>query len=199
MFMFHLLARQLSYLSAIVTAASVFISVTTTLNNNIKAGLIFVIALAVFLISWDIVEYLKNRPEKFLPNSHQIVEFMNEWVSCGGRTAILSGDLSWAKDNPEAIKFLEKKAKAKDLILCVRTTNELIEYLVENGAELHNYSKYSFSPKSRFTVIDYEKNGERIAVGFVEDNNHVIYKYDTKDSVVTTLACDLMRLLRSSC
>ena len=124
---------------------------------------------------------------------------MNEWVSCGGRTAILSGDLSWAKDNDEAIKFLEKKAREKELILCVRSSNELIEKLVNYGAELHLYSRYEFFPKSRFTVIDYEKNGERLAIGFVEDNKHVIYQYDTKDSVVATLACDLMNILRLSC
>ena len=55
MLMFHLLVRQLSYLSAMITAASVLLSAQSPVNFYVKIGLIFALLLAVVLIFWDVL------------------------------------------------------------------------------------------------------------------------------------------------
>lgn len=197
--MLHFLIRILSYLSALVTAASVIITTSTPLSTTVTVMLYVVIGLALLIFLWDAIDFIKSSPKKFIPQSQEINQFMNDWVSQGGRTAILSGDLSWAQNNVAVMNLLMKKAKSNELILYVRTINSTVQKLAEAGAEMHDYSKHSYNPKSRFTVIDYEKNGERVAIGFVEDGKHVVHKFDAKNPVIFALVTDLLKLLKASC
>jgi hypothetical protein len=107
----------------------------------------------------------------------------------------VSRDLSWVQPNSPVDALLSEKANKGELILFVSTETEITKRLRVEGAAVYVYPK-PFSPRSRFTIIDYRKGGSRIAVGAVEDGRHTIREY-ALDSSPATIECvvnDLMHL-----
>jgi hypothetical protein len=193
--MLQLSLRFISSMGTIITAASVMLASCTVIPLLVKAALLGLILLALILSTIDTVYYWKSRPMRFALNSHPIKEYMAKWLNSGGRSAVFSRDLSWA-DEKVVADLLQKKARGGELIIFAGRRTNLLESLVTLGAEVYDYSNLQFVPKARFTIVDYGKEGARLAIGFPEDGRHVIYEYGPRDQAMMALALDLVSLAR---
>ena len=119
---------------------------------------------------------------------------MENWLSSGGRTAILSRDLSWANANTTT-DILSRKAADGELTLFVSSINEQCERLADSGATVIEYGELDFTPRSRFTIIDFGKTGARVAIGSKEKGRHKISEYQEGMHPSFALAEDCIKLL----
>lgn len=191
--MLQLLIRVVSSVGAFVGAASALVTLELPIPVAISVWLL--LGLSAIAVAWDVLEYVRRRPRVYPPKSEEIVRYLAKWLGSGGRAAIFSRDLSWATD-PDVLEVLRSKARAGEILAFVaRVTPEMSE-LVKGGAELFEHARPQISLKSRFTVIDYGKAGSRLAIGIVEDGNHVIREYGPSDHVVMALAADLLELAK---
>ncbi|MBN1918278.1 MAG: hypothetical protein JW889_10235 [Verrucomicrobia bacterium] len=195
MLMLHLLTRVVSSIGALVTAASVLATVKVPTVAEILLWLLMAIALVAAM--WDIANYLRRRPSSFAPNSPAIATYLAGWLRSGGRAAIFSRDLSWAKEDHVRRILDGKAADGALLVFAGRTTPEILR-LANTGAEVYDYARLQFSPRSRFTFLDYGKAGARLAIGIVRNGQHSITEYGPSDEVVMSLAGDLVELARRS-
>jgi len=94
-----------------------------------------------------------------------IKRYMHDWIGHGGRVAIWTRDVSWAR-NPETRELLMEKARRNELILCLPELNGLAAELTGAGAEVCAYgARLLESPASRFTISFFGRDGSRVAVG----------------------------------
>jgi hypothetical protein len=148
----------------------------------------------------DISQYMRTKPKIFkVPDAKgEIVDYMCHWLSSGGRTVIFSRDMSWASH--EAVRrLLSEKAKKHELVICLQNHNESTAKLANLGAEIYAYGHLGEVPLSRFTIVDYEKHGARVAVGLGEDGKHVIKEYQKGKDPFFSVAEDLVRYVIASC
>lgn len=189
--MIDLLVRVIGNLGAIVTALSVVFGMNSPLL--IQVILWVLVAVAIITIIIDVRNFNTKKPLRFTPNSKEVKEYMCTWLKSGGRAAVFSRDLSWAERNSEAEKILKEKAKRGELVLFVHVQTEIVSELQKLGANVHQYHK-TFEPKARFTIVDYGRDGARLAIGLVEDKKHTIREYDARHPNVMALANDLVTL-----
>jgi hypothetical protein len=191
--MLQLALRFISTMGTVVTAASVMLASSIPIPFLIKLLLLGLILLALILSIVDAAHYWRAKPKHFVRNSEPIKEYMAKWLNSGGRSAVFSRDLSWA-DVDTVANLLQKKACKGELIIFAGRQTELLRKLIDSGAEVFNYNNLSFVPKARFTIVDYGKEGARLAIGFQEDGKHVIYEYGPRDHAMMALAGDLVNL-----
>jgi hypothetical protein len=195
--MLQLLLRFVSTMGTVITAASVVWASGQQPALWVRLTLITLIVTAFAVTAMDYARYKASRPKRYALNSAGIKSYMAEWLSSGGRAAVFSRDLSWAAEGDTA-RLLEAKAGRGELIVFAgRETAELTR-LAAGGAAVHNYGGFGFEPKARFTIVDYGKAGARLAIGFAEDGEHVIYEYGAGDHAVMALAGDLVALARAT-
>jgi hypothetical protein len=193
--MLQLALRFISTMGTVITAASVMLASNTSIPFIIQALLFGLILLALILSIADAAYYWRARPKHFALNSKPIKKYMANWLNSGGRSAVFSRDLSWA-DEDSVANLLQEKAHRRELIIFVGRQTELTRSLIDLGAEVFNYNNLHFVPKARFTIVDYEKEGARLAIGFQENGTHVIYEYGPRDHAMMALAGDLVNLAR---
>lgn len=193
--MLQLALRFISAMGTVVTAASVMLASSIPIPFIIKLLLLGLILLALVLSIVDAAHYWRTKPKGFVLNSKPIKEYMATWLNSGGRSAVFSRDLSWA-DVDTVDNLLQEKARKGELIIFAGRQTELLRTLIESGAEVYNYNNLRFVPKARFTIVDYEKEGARLAIGFQEDGKHVVYEYGPRDHAMMALAGDLVNLAR---
>lgn len=192
--------RTLGVLFSVVTLSlSAYESVfkTAGVENWKKYLFLAAILIAMVLVLIDWWSYNRNKPKKYGLNSSSINEYMKEWLQKGGRCLILSRNMSWVQD--AELELLKSKATAGDLELLVGEKNSVISELEKDGARVFDYSLLNFVPSSRFTIIDYEKSGEQIAIGKGRDGKHLITEHSKNDDDVFVLAKDLKNALKAAC
>ncbi len=148
----------------------------------------------MYLIFFEIDNYRKSRPKIFKSQS-EINKYLDKWISSGGKTAIFSRDMSWSKDD-NIMRRLKQKAFDKELILCVQSHNKEISLLENCGAKVIYYDGL-IVPRSRFTIVDFEKEGARVAVGIPDVDNHVIQEFKNGDHPFFGVAEDLVKVMMS--
>jgi hypothetical protein len=168
-------------------------------NQEIKLTTFQVILISLtilLLIAYLVYEWLFNRPIKY-KSVTDINIYMKGWVSKSGRTVILTRDLSWV--NYDDIKnALKTKAINKELIVCLPKNTDFTSELKDLGAEIYTYENLNFTPKSRFTFINYGTPYSKVAVGR-KDKNHIHYieEYSIENTVEYFLAEDLVNIIKS--
>jgi hypothetical protein len=180
-------------MGTVITAASVMVASSISIPFVVKALLFGLILLALILSITDAAYYWRARPKHFALNSKPIKDYMANWLNSGGRSAVFSRDLSWA-DEDSVTNILQEKARKGELIIFAGRKTELLRSLIDSGAEVFSYTNLQFVPRARFTIVDYGKQGARLAIGFQEDGTHVIYEYGPKDHAMMALAGDLVNL-----
>jgi hypothetical protein len=123
---------------------------------------------------------------------------MTALLADAGRTAVFTRDMSWVGNPSEAMSLLEKKAEAGELVLFVGRETDLTRKLSSLSAEVISYESLGFIPKSRFTIVNHERAGERLAIGLGEDGKHVIREHTDHNREVLALATDLVELAKAS-
>jgi len=101
--------------------------------------------------------------------------------------------MSWVDDQMR--QLLNTKAENGELIICLPRHIGLTNDLWNRGAEVVAYGRLD-SPSSRFTIIDYNRSGSRVAVGRRRGSLHVIEEFSADDHPAFHMALDLVRLVR---
>ena len=129
--------------------------------------------IVLLYIGFEINSYISLRRKKITHSSAvKVHEYLYKWIETGGRTLIFTRDFTWAKSSPQMYSLLEKKAKNKELIICLLQKNEATEALEKCGAEVYQHNVTSL--KSRFTIVNYGTVSPRITVGSRDVNGNYI-------------------------
>lgn len=145
----------------------------------------------------EINDYMKSRPRKY-SSSTNIARYMKNWVSSNGRTVIFSRDLSWVGSG-KILEVLCNKSIRKELTVFLEHETELSNKLALHGANVITYGHLGHVPRSRFTIIGYERDGARVAVGAQSpDGKHQIQEFQMGTHPCYALAEDLVKLLQAS-
>ena len=121
-----------------------------------------------------------------------IRDYMRQWLEDGRRSAIWTRDMSWA-EHSDIEDLLARKAISNDLIICLPQGTELTDRLKQSGAEVFLYGALG-SPATSFTIVNYERDGSRVAVGSRRGDVHLIQEFVADDSPVFHMAEDIVRL-----
>ncbi len=153
-------------------------------------------AAALLLIVCEAIEHFRTAPKRFRDNK-KINHYMRNWVSRNGRAVIFSRDLSWANDD-KTKSILVNKAERDELIICLSKATQLSNELKQRGAKIVEYGT-DFVPKGRFTIVDYEKDGARVAIGLKRGDVHTIEEFRSGSHPMFAVAEDLARyVIRSA-
>jgi hypothetical protein len=155
----------------------------------ILAGL----SVSLYLSYHDIREYLRSTPKQF-QSPQQINAYMRSWLQSGGRAVIFTRDMSWAHDE-EVREILLQKAARNELTICVEHPIPLANELANAGATVVSYAALGHVPRSRFTIIDFEREGARVAVGGKVHGTHVIQEFQSGQHPIFAIADDLAKIL----
>ena len=127
-------------------------------------------------------------------NGADIRGYLFRWIKDGGRVVIWTRDMSWAEDE-EVRAMLEQKAMARELIVCLPQNTELSDNLKKAGAEINEY-RTSDAFSSRFTIVNHNQTGSRVAIATPVGNKHIIREFSERDAPTFQLARDLVELVR---
>lgn len=153
------------------------------------------VTVLIFLI-YLTYEFFFNAPRKYRTDA-EIKKFMRNWVNKAGRTVIFTRDMSWV-DNDEIKNELRAKAQRHELLVCLPHFTTFTRELQTLGAEIYEYPNITFTPKSRFTFINYGTPYSKVAIGRKDDShNHLIEEYSIKNTVEYFLAEDLVNLVKA--
>ena len=153
----------------------------------------FAVLASCCLAITEIVGYLRSAPKTYL-SQRKINRYMQRWVSSGGRVVIFSRDMSWAQEG-ETRAVLLGKARRNELTVCVEHSMPLTDALRDAGATIINYGHLRHIPRSRFTIVDFEKEGARVAVGAKFKGRHVIQEFQNGEHPFFGVAEDLVKIL----
>ena len=155
--------------------------------------LVVAIAAAILLLVREGVIYKRSAP-KVYKDSKKINDYMYRWIGSGGRVVIFSRDMSWASGD-EIRRLLFEKAENNELTICLEHSIPLTGELQNAGATIVYYEDYNHVPRSRFTIIDFEREGARVAVGVNEDGNHVIQEFRSGTHPIFAVCEDLAKFV----
>jgi hypothetical protein len=141
----------------------------------------------------EFLEYRRFAPKAY-KSQKKINSYMCKWVSGGGRVAIFSRDMNWGRDDPIR-GILRAKAERNELIICLERSIDLTEELEGLGAQILTYQDLNHIPRSRFTIVDYGREGARVAVGVHENKGHVIQEFRSGHHPFYAVAEDLIKFL----
>ena len=156
----------------------------------------FVLLITVLALAHEVWAYIKNKP-KVYKTTKKINKYMHDWISAGGRVVIFSRDMSWAAEG-DIQKLLASKAEKKELTICLENEIPLTNELKLKGATIVTYKHYGHVPRSRFTIVDYERDGARVAVGVKMGGDHVIQEYRSGTHPFFAVAEDLIKFLTAN-
>ena len=147
-------------------------------------------------------DYRKNNENiRICKNQSEIEDAMKDIIRSQGKICIMSRDLSWVN---EEIKTVIKKKRGSVRVFA-QAESPLTEELKGSGAEIYYYGGYHFEPKTRFTIIRYNRNDPQVAIAETSSAlkkrwfQHKIYetKNDTlQDKFICSLSLDLMEMCK---
>ncbi len=181
-----------SYVSFIGLA----ISIKPDLNFSINYWIWLIITSVIVGVAFLLItkQYWSCRP-KIFKQKDEINKYMYNWIENGDRVAICTRDMSWAS-SPEIKTMLFKKAKNKELCICLPKQTELTRELEETGADIYTYPELEHTPNSRFTIIHKDTHYARVAVGrTIENNVHEIEEFSIGSHPVFSVANDLVEII----
>lgn len=194
--MFRIISLSVIYGGAFASFVGTYVSVSpgADLSSWHLYWMIGAAAFTFIAFVFDVAMYLMSRPKRYRGRNkdRNIIKYMRQWLCSGGRAVIFSRDMSWGND--EYVKpTLINKSKNGELLICIQSPTPLTDLLKQNGAEVYTYAHLSKVPSSRFTIVNYEKHGAKVAVGLPEGNDHVIQEYQKGVDPFFSVAEDLVK------
>lgn len=141
---------------------------------------------AIYVALRETVIHVFRGPRKY-HSTAKINSYMRKWVASGGRVVIFSRDMSWA-DEPVTRHLLREKAQRNELTVCLEHSIPLTDELQREGATIITYGELVHVPRSRFTIVDFDRDGARVAVGVKVGNVHLIQEFRTHPFFASVLA-----------
>lgn len=175
--------------------SSVFIiyqTENTVLSSIVSIIIIIAIGVAVYSI---ILSYCELKANAY-HSTHAINEYMYNWLADNNRAIIFSRDMSWANDDKRIVDILKKKAEDSELTLILAERTPLVSELEKRGAQYIGYEFLDYTPRTRFTVVNYGSMDEKVAIGKEDEYGvHRINEYKSSDGIAYFLVKDLISLL----
>lgn len=165
-----------------------------------------VVALFCFIVCL-LREYLQSQSNSIVCHTDQeIKSAMKDIIKMQGKICIMSRDLSWVDDDMEEC-ILSKK---DSMLIFAENENGIAQKLQNSGVTVHYYGKLDFQPKTRFTIVRYNRNNPQVAIANTENRirrkqklHHIIYQTSDKGSLedqwITALALDMVNLCTAAC
>lgn len=190
-----------THLASIATFIGLYVAVSSlpSLSSMHPAYLWVLIVVIIFnagVAIFEVFDFFKTRPKKY-KSKDKINLYMCKWISSGGRVAIFSRDMSWA-DGEKVRDILKDKAIKNELTICVEKNIQLTDELRKNGAKIVTYDHLSHIPRSRFTIVDFDREGARVAVGLHEDGKHSIHEFRSGHHPIFAVAEDMVKFLAAA-
>lgn len=144
---------------------------------------------------------INNENIKICKNQSEIEDAMKDIIRVQGKICIMSRDLSWVN---EEIKTMIKK-KRNSVRVFAQAESQLTKELKEYGTEIYYYGGYHFEPKTRFTIIRYNRNDPQVAIAETSSAlrkrsfRHKIYETNNvtlQDKFICSLSLDLMEMCK---
>lgn len=194
----------------IITAAATAISFVGLAFSDYFPPWVQYIIVMVGLICFGIlvIDEMKSnhRNERVCRSPNQVEEAMKEVINSSGKICIMSRDLDWVTH--EIIGCLEFKRKS--VLIFAHSENEITKTLIDRGVTVKYYGHLGFEPKSRFTVIRYNKNDPQVVVANTENTirkrkkyKHTMYETSPggapQDTWINSLAIDMVNLCNAVC
>jgi len=165
--------------------------------------LLFGIACLGVLIYLEFKDHTPNEKECF--SEEEIKDAMKDIIKTQGKVCIMSRDLSWVDGEIEACLI----SKRDSVLIFAQAENELTQRLRNSGIAVRYYGKYNFEPKTRFTVIRYNRANPQVAIANTQDTvrkkgkfKHTIYETgdsgQPQDKWINSLAVDLIALCQAA-
>ena len=200
------------------TIVPVIISIILGLCGNAvfslkKFGVLFILAV-VFLIFSIVVDIFlviyyvhkeDNINQLICQSDDEIKDAMKKIIKMQGKICVMSRDLSWVDCEVKACIL----AKANSILIFAEKETELTKELQNGGVEMKYYGNWNFEPKTRFTVIRYNKNNPQVAIANTQYSirkkgkvHHTIYQTQNNngtDEWINSLALDMIALCKSVC
>jgi hypothetical protein len=102
--------------------------------------------------------------------------------------------MSWAQEQPIR-GLLLNKAESNELTVFVEHSIPLTDELDGKGARIIQYGVLGHVPRSRFTIVGFDREGARVAIGGRVGDAHVIQKFSNGHHPCFSLAEDLVKIL----
>lgn len=129
---------------------------------------------------------------------------MRKLIKTQGKVCIVSRDLSWVDSSIEVIL----KKKGNSLLIFAEKESDLTKRLITNGVNVKYYGDLEYEPKTRFTVLRYNRLNPQVAISNTTNTmrkkdsfKHTIYETNPAnqlDSWINSLAIDLIELLNKT-
>ena len=102
------------------------------------------------------------------------------------------------------------RIKKDNVLIFAQSQNAITSSLVSRGIKVKYYADLGFEPKTRFTIIRYNKNNPQVAIANMENNirkknkfKHIIYQTSPngtrQDEWINSLAIDMVQLCNIVC
>lgn len=142
--------------------------------------IVFVGIFSILYVWIQIYSFYKSNYNSSIHNTKdQVNKYLLNWLNKGSRTVIFTRDLTWANESADVLSTLERKARNKELTICLYRNTEVTEHLSNLGAEIYVHNLSDSQLKSRFTIIDYGKSNPKITVGTRNSNGQFVNeRYD---------------------
>lgn len=194
----------------IITSACTALSIISlAFSEHMTIGVKhFIIAVGLVCFAFLLCDEIRSntRNERICKSDEAIEDAMKELINSHGQICIMSRDLSWV--TPEISACLETK---KDSVLIfAESENTRTKILTERGINVQYYGKLGFEPKTRFTIIRYNKNDPQVAIANMQNSirkkkqfKHIIYQTratgNPQDEWINSLAVDMVKLCEAAC
>ena len=189
-----------SWVSAIASAASILgLAFVPGIPGWGRACIsaLGIVCLAVLLFSEINAKKINQR---ICTSEEEIQAAMMQIIKAQGKLCIMSRDLSWV--DAQIRNAMKKK---HDITIFAEKETELTKGLISDGIQVKYYGKYHFVPKTRFTVIGYNRNHPQVAIADQQHSirkkgklKHVIYETSlnncAQDEWINSLALDIISL-----
>lgn len=200
----------MKYIKNIITAAGTALSIIGLAFSAIMPiWLIIVIVLIglgcfAFLLYDEIKSNTCN--ERICKSKEDIEIAMKDIINSEGNICIMSRDLSWITHEVAACLV----AKKDSVLIFAQSENATTKELTDKGIDVKYYGNWNFNPKTRFTIIRYNKNDPQVAIANMQNSirkkntfRHTIYQTGTRgnsqDEWINSLAIDLISLCSAVC
>ena len=191
-----LVVELIAVLGSIASLVSLYLFVRPANTPfTFAEGVAFAIA-SCLIVLFGVIrlrEYTKLKPKTY-HTKKAIRDYMYRWISSGERVAVFSRDMTWVDDD-DMHELLKRKARKRELILCLPRAIALSTELGRLGAEVHVYPELDFIPSSRFTIINVGRHDSQVAVGRRIGAVHTIQEVAAGHDPLFALADDLVSVI----
>lgn len=191
----------LIFLSMFALLATVLPLVDFEKITPITASSISVMAMVLLFFYGFLVYYeVSNAEGKRVfkqSDTESIRDYMLHWIAYGGRVAIWTRDMSWAKED-KSKELLRNKAKSGELIICLPVHTPFSEELAQLGGQIFVYGEKLLSdPSARFTIAFYGRDGSKVAIGRAQADKQVVEEFSSGSHPSFQLAYELVQIAKN--